>query len=355
MRWYSRPESFSKRQQLMHAIRPASWNASDHPDQVRLKAYLDDTEDLLANSRVEGPWALRLDVGASTTKNLLTEVADLDNYAYPLASRLQDSGLVSVWCTKQHHEQSFVQIAPASEVHEPQNGVLVVRTTASASAVAYKDQIRTAIARAAELPAGPVRLELAFVVGPRRNWLNLWKPTIDSLEPLLGCTSPDRDWHPRDGRLIELGMHVTVDPTAGYDVMIGIAADQALCIAPDSRKVLRAAAQDNGWKVVIEGGDHPRDTYLLPDQAKRKITVWWSGPSVLMAEAFGGDADAMPGDDATNCIVYRFDDYWTKTDRVLSALTSRRCRFPSAPHYDESPTDRIRRHQQAWIDGVAFA
>jgi hypothetical protein len=53
---------------------------------------------------------------------------------------------------------------------------------------------------APELPAGPVRLELAFVVGGG-NWLNLWKQTIDSLDPLLGRTYPERAWHPLDGRI----------------------------------------------------------------------------------------------------------------------------------------------------------
>jgi hypothetical protein len=146
MRWYRRPEDFRQRRQLRHTPRPASWNAFDHPDQVRLNAYLDDTAVLFTEARVAGPWALRLDVGAPKTRNLLTEIADLDNYAFPLASRLTDSGLVSVWCTKQHNDQSFVCIQRASEVHQPQTAVLLVRTTASTSSVAYKQQIHTAIA-----------------------------------------------------------------------------------------------------------------------------------------------------------------------------------------------------------------
>ena len=48
-----------------------------------------------------------------------------------------------------------------------------------------------------EIPTGAVRLQLAFVVGPQRNWLSLWKPTIDALDPLLGRTRADRDWHPK--------------------------------------------------------------------------------------------------------------------------------------------------------------
>jgi hypothetical protein len=72
-----------------------------------------------------------------------------------------------------------------------------------------------------------VRLELSFVVGPRRDWLNLWKQTIDSLDPLLGRTYPDRHWHPCDGRITGLRMHVTVEPAARYEIVVGIAAAQA--------------------------------------------------------------------------------------------------------------------------------
>lgn len=224
MRWYARPEGDN--QQLRVAPRLASWNKADHPDQIRLRASLDHTEALLAASRVDAPWALRLDVGLPTGRDLL-DMADLDNYAYPLASHLEDRGLVSVWCTKQHSEQSFVRIEAAREMPPPSTDVLVARTTASASTLAYKEQIHATVADAAELPAGPVRLELAFVVGPGRNWLNLWKPTIDSLDPLLGCTRPGRAWHPLDGRITELGMHLTVDPAVRHEVVVGIAAARA--------------------------------------------------------------------------------------------------------------------------------
>lgn len=208
MHWYERPEG--DRHQLRLAPRLASWNKANDPDQIRLQAFLDDAEALLATARINGPWALRLDVGLPAARDLLN-AADLDNYAYPLVSRMKDPGLVSVWCTKQHNEQSFVRTEPARDVHPPPVNVVVARTTASASTTAYKEQIRTAVVAERQLPDGPVKLELAFRVGPQRNWLNLWKPTIDSLDPLLGATRPGRAWHPRDGRIIELGMHLTVD------------------------------------------------------------------------------------------------------------------------------------------------
>ena len=220
MRWYARPENHPL--QLRVAPRLASWNKADDPDQVRLRVSLDDAESLLADSRIDGPWALRLDVGLPSTRDLL-DAADLDNFAYPLAYRLKHPDLVSVWCTKQHSEQSLVRIDAARTIRPPSD-VLVARTTASACTVTFKEQIRAAVSGVAEIPAGPVRLELAFVVGPRRNWLNLWKQTIDSLDPLLGRTYPDRAWHPRDGRITELGMHVTVDPAAQWKVAVGIKA-----------------------------------------------------------------------------------------------------------------------------------
>ena len=124
------------------------------------------------------------------------------------------------WCTKQHSAQSFVRIAPAEKAPVPPVAVTEARTTSPAET--YKHQIRTQVLDAAELPAGPVSLELAFVVGPSRNWLNLWKPTIDALDPILGRTYPDNPYHPLDGRITELGMHLTVDRALGYDVLIGI-------------------------------------------------------------------------------------------------------------------------------------
>ncbi len=237
MRWFARPENNAH--QLRVAPQLACWEAADHPDQKRLHAYLKDTEELVADSRIEGLWALRLDVGRPSGRDLL-DMADVDNYAQPLAEQLNAPGLVSVWCTKQHSEQSFVRIEAAREVPPPSaTEVLLVTTTASWAAQAAQEQIYAALADAAELPAGPVGLELSFVVGPGRNWLNLWKQTIDSLDPLLGRTYPDRAWHPRDGRITELGMHVTVDPDLGHDVIIGIAAAQARLEAGHPRSILR--------------------------------------------------------------------------------------------------------------------
>ncbi len=171
---------------------------------------------------VRAPWTLRLDVGLPTGRGL-TDMADLDNYAFPLAAHLRNRDLVSVWCTKRHADASRVIVARARDAAPPAT-TFTVRTTASSGTKAYKEQVHAAVAHASEILDSAVHLQLAFVVGPRRNWLNLWKPTIDALDPLLGRTRPDRNWHPKDGRIVDLGLHVEVDPSLGYDVVVTVAA-----------------------------------------------------------------------------------------------------------------------------------
>ena len=222
-RWYARPEGDGL--VLRKSPRLASWNKATDHDQVQLRQYLEDTAELVAPALVSGPWAILLDVGLPVGRDLI-DMADLDNYALPLASHLSTEHLVSVWCSKRHAQTSRVVVVPAQEVPAPE-GTFTVRTTASSQTKAYQEQVRGAVVDAHEIPAGGVRLQIAFVAGPHRNWLSLWKPTIDALDPLLGRTRADRDWHPRDGRITDLGLHVDVDPSLGHDVLVTIAGDRA--------------------------------------------------------------------------------------------------------------------------------
>ncbi|MEQ4209625.1 hypothetical protein [Actinopolymorpha sp. B9G3] len=220
---YKRPDA----QPVGLGLRPrlASWDASGHPAQVELRHYLEYASAALSPQlqTLRAPWALRLDVGLPEPVPLLDQ-HDLDNYLYPLARHLSSKtseSLVSAWCTKQHGSESSVRVEPAEPAERADSARLQVRTTESAGTVAYKEQIREQIRSQAPLPDGPVMLELAFVVS-RRNWLNLWKPTLDALDPLLGRTHEDRDWHPRDGRIVELGLHVVEDASVGHSVEIQI-------------------------------------------------------------------------------------------------------------------------------------
>ncbi len=207
--------------------------ASDHPDQVRLEEFLAHAVDVLTPRlpSLPDPVALRLDVALPVGAQLL-EHHDLDNDGFPLAMRIRRATgrtLASVWVTKTYGATSRVGVGPAVPSAGPSaiGSWAQVRTSASASTTACEQQIHVQLAGARTLSEGPVAVELSFTVGPRRNWINLWKPTIDSLGPLLGVTSPGRSWHPRDGRIIGLGMHHHVDASLGHDVAIAVSAAHA--------------------------------------------------------------------------------------------------------------------------------
>jgi len=219
---------------------------ADHPSQIRSREFVEDTADLIAGSRIDGRWALRLDVGFPADKNLLHQ-SDLDNYAYPLAARLRDDRLVSVWCTKQHSDESYVRIEAARETSPALTDVIVAAPTASYAKPGglYKKQVRAAVAGVPELRPGAVRLELVFVVGFTMNYLNLWKPTIDALGPILGSDNSGREWSPDDGRITELGMHLAIDSTSPYGVRIGIAASPASVVDIDDHRESTLKAQEH--------------------------------------------------------------------------------------------------------------
>ena len=102
-----------------------------------------------------------------------------------------------------------------------------MRTTASSGTAAFKQQIADAVRGARPVPSGPVALDIVFGVVPSRSWINLWKPTIDALDALLGTSSPARPWHPQDGRVTRMLLHCLIDPAMGNDVDLFIDARPA--------------------------------------------------------------------------------------------------------------------------------
>lgn len=159
------------------APRLASWNKTGDPDQLQLARYLDEADALLHPhyEQLSGPLALRLDVGLPQNINLLDQ-RDLDNYLLPLATRLSQhthAALACVWGTKQHADSSFARIEQANPAPTAPafDCCYTVRTTASSQSAIFKEQIRDQLAEATPLPPGPVRIQISFTVGPRRNWL----------------------------------------------------------------------------------------------------------------------------------------------------------------------------------------
>jgi hypothetical protein len=133
--------------QLPVPPRLATWNKAGDPDQVRLAGYLDAAEVLLGPilEKLSGPLGLRLDVGLPRSAALLDQ-RDLDNYLFPLATRLSRAGartLACVWGTKQHSGSSLIRIEQVVPGPRPLfEYCRTVHTTASSQSPSLKKQIR---------------------------------------------------------------------------------------------------------------------------------------------------------------------------------------------------------------------
>lgn len=224
---YARPEVGVSRLRVAPAV--GSRDGAGSSGQARSAAFVAEVQACITDRlRVTAdPLALRLDVALPHTVALLA-LNDLDNYLFPLVPKLNaETGrqFASVWATKRHAATSSVALCQARRVPDPGGAYSVqVHTTASASTTAYKHQIHDQIMAARPLPDGAIALQLAFTVGPRRAWPNLWKATIDSLGPILGRDARALQWNPRDGRITDLGLHCVIDPAAGNQVTIAIRA-----------------------------------------------------------------------------------------------------------------------------------
>ncbi len=228
--FYALPEMVGSTLGVEPAV--ASWDRTESPGQVRSAAFVAEVRSAVAEqlSLKPDPLAIRLDIALPASVPLLQH-NDLDNYLFPLVPKLTEATgrqFMSVWATKRHAATSSVAVCDAHAVQDPGGAcAFQVHTTVSASTNAYKQQIRDQIATARPLPDGAVALQLAFVVGPRRAWPNLWKATVDSLGLILGHDAGAHEWNTRDGRITQLGLHCIKDPTAGNEVTIAIRADPA--------------------------------------------------------------------------------------------------------------------------------
>lgn len=210
--------------------RLASWNRAEHPDQEALTRALEDGAAQLVEPihGVTGPCALSLDIGLPAHVDLLRH-HDLDNYAYPLARHLAEQAgreFEVVWASKRHAEHSAARVGEALPVDAEEDWPFQrsLSTTASADTVAYKEQIHAGLAGQDPIADGALALDIAFRVGTQRNWINLWKPTIDAFGLILGTDASARRWHARDDRIVKLGLHRTVDANLGHVVQLDLRA-----------------------------------------------------------------------------------------------------------------------------------
>jgi hypothetical protein len=178
-----------------------SWNAGSHPDQVRLRAYLDEVATQIG---VES-WnenelrTIELIVGLPDPLPLVSGGRDLDNYLLPVARRLGAHRVAAVFGRKIRQQDSTIAIGtadPAEEAATP--ALLTVRTSVSTESPTWKQAIHQACrdAVAEPLPPGPVALRVLFGVSRHRNWTTLWKPAIDAPDRCSACRNRPSPTHP---------------------------------------------------------------------------------------------------------------------------------------------------------------
>ena len=201
--------------------RLASWMRRDHPDQVRLSAYLDSLDPLVRPILEvdEGPLVLELTVALPDGSDLLTGGRDLDNFLSPIVHRFGPSRFVAAIGRKIQGTVSTLRLglaAPADpnalETWEHQTVAISVDDMTSA----WKRDLAAGLdAATEELPPGGVELHVSFSGARRKltrgNWHEYWKPTVDALGRILGEENPARPYHPKDDRITSLAFHRKIE------------------------------------------------------------------------------------------------------------------------------------------------
>lgn len=202
--------------------RLASWDRAGHPGQVALAGFLAQVDAMAAPAMaaIRGQVAVDLTVGLPGTVPLIAGGRDLDNYLLPVARQL-GPGRVAAAFGRKVHGPSLLAVGsadPETTVATPQ---FSTRMAGSYARTQWKQDLHDRLlpAQAAPVEPGPVAMTIAITTGPGRNWTSLWKPLIDAFGPVLG-EDPARPYHPRDDRIVSLGLHHHTDEGLGHDVII---------------------------------------------------------------------------------------------------------------------------------------
>ncbi len=120
----------------------------DHPDQVRLREFLDATAPEIGPYLGSNANALEVRVAMPTTAAVISGGHDLDNYLFPLITRLGPERFASFWGTKQHGTTSIVCVDQAREEHPPDCTWLAAfaEPMAAKDTAAWRDEVRRQIA-----------------------------------------------------------------------------------------------------------------------------------------------------------------------------------------------------------------
>ena len=201
-----------------------SWMAKDHPDSQRLRAFVDDALLRISPYIEGGSCGLELDVRLAPSIPLTIGGRDIDNYLFPLISRLGErrASIVSAFGAKGVGEQSRVRAGSVRDDSPPTTGWRFAHTEAAgpAGSARWRDLVIANLLPMPEVvPPGPLEMHITFR-GNRTNWHQDWKPTIDGLGAILGLEH--NGGHADDSRITRLALHQMADSSLGSRTLIGV-------------------------------------------------------------------------------------------------------------------------------------
>ena len=203
-----------------------SWESKDHPAQQRLQSYLDHIEVTLGPLPDDGLF-LHMEIDVEDPVRLSRHY-DLENYLTPVVRRLGHRRFCLATARKYIGGGSQITVGPAV----PDEGLpeaigwnhFSFSLDGSPQRREWKSRIRSALAAAQpeNLPAGQVKVHLAWRCNSIRNWVSLWKPTGDTMGPVLGEPHPNNPFNPNDDRITFLALHLSREGTARNSIDIGM-------------------------------------------------------------------------------------------------------------------------------------
>ena len=208
---------------MRHSVKPqlASGERAGHPSQVKLGRFLAHVDAIAGPvlAGVSGRVAAELIVGFSDGVSLTARGHALGEYLFPVAQRLGPQRLAAI-CGRKICGLSSLAVGRAQPHSARAAAQFSARMAGPCERAEWKQQLHDRLAaQAATIDPGPAGLTIALTTGPGRNWASLWKPVIDAFGPVLG-EDPARPFHPRDDRLVSLGLHHTIDTGIAHDVII---------------------------------------------------------------------------------------------------------------------------------------
>ncbi|WP_129676540.1 hypothetical protein [Candidatus Chloroploca sp. Khr17] len=220
--------------------RLASWDAKTSRAQQELQAYLD------AVATQVGPYLgdhtdlyLEMVIDVRARERLHKEY-DLENYLYPLINRLGHQRFLLARARKyvavdapptvpyDERPRASIRIGRARACTDAPNAGwqhVTVAMGPGSEQPEWKKELQARIASQAKADhkaQGPFALQLVWGAAPTRNWSNLWKPTGDSLGPLLGTLHKARPYSPNDDRIVDLRLHRNDVAALGNHLHIGL-------------------------------------------------------------------------------------------------------------------------------------